>query len=199
MKYLLTTYSSLVTQKQNKDSVLTELSIVEGKTGGSDVRVHSEDVIAALAGEDGRVAPAPAQEQQQHQHHHRERRYRAYVRCRLHCTHQPHSAPRSPHRASSSQTCLPLDGLMTPMLATILAHWEPAGRIAARSADSLHAHCSHLSWMRHSLNISEEYNATIKRTEENNWDVLARSGCQSAAHAPYARGTTGRVEYSARL
>ena len=67
--------------------MLTELSIVEGKTGVGDAGVHSEDVIAALAAEDGGVAPAPAEEQQQHQHHHGEGSYRADVRCRLHCAH----------------------------------------------------------------------------------------------------------------
>lgn len=85
------TYSSLSTHKQNKGAVLTELSIVERQAGHCDARVHCVDVIAALAAEHRRVAPAAAQEQQHHQHHGRERRYRAYVRGRLHCATDKHS------------------------------------------------------------------------------------------------------------
>lgn len=70
------------------------------------------------------------------------------------------------------QRCLPLDGLMTPMLATILAHWEPAGRIIARHALTLLIQLIVL------LNIRRISQLNIMRAEGNNWDVLARSSCQ---------------------
>lgn len=193
------TYSSLVTQKQNKKLVLTKLSIVEGQAGGGLARVHGEDVIAALAAEDRGVAPAPAQEQQHHQHHHGERRDRAYVRSRLHCAHKPRSTLRQRLQhdlVTNMFTISRVDdadvGHHPGSLRARGPHrCAPSSRALARTA-------SHAP-LKHSTNIFLRYNATIKRTEGNNWDVLARSGCQSGAHALYARGTTGSVEYSARL
>lgn len=76
------------------NGLLTKLSIVERDGRSHDTRVHSEDVIAALAAEDRGGAPAAAQEQQHHQHHRRERRYRAYVCRRLHCTTQRNNHER---------------------------------------------------------------------------------------------------------
>lgn len=52
-------------EKKKRKHVLTKCSIVCGAVRRGE-RAHGDNVIAALAAEDGGVAPAPAQEQQHH-------------------------------------------------------------------------------------------------------------------------------------